>query len=72
MAKKFKFEVLDPTGVSFEEHQHEFEYACDLGCRIAIIVNGWCYYITGDGKYIQRIGPEPEPDVIVNLNKKPE
>ena len=71
MKKKFKFEVLDPTGVSFEEHRHEFEYSGGPGNRIYISVNGWQYYITSDGKYVRRIGPEPEPDVIIDLSKKP-
>jgi hypothetical protein len=65
-ARKFEFIILDPTGV--EVDRHVFHYTGGWGNRILLKIDDWEYYAGIDGKYVNRIGPEPQPEEEILLS----
>jgi hypothetical protein len=65
-ARKFEFILLDPTGIEID--RHDFHYTGVWGTRILLRIDECEYFASIDGKFINRIGVEPENLII----KKPE
>jgi len=58
---KVKLEVVDPTGCITETHEFEYKAAYYVG-RAFLSIGDYKWMITGNGKRIMRIGPEPQED----------
>lgn len=66
--RKFEFIILDPTGMEID--RHVFHYTGGWGNKIILKIDEYEYYTRPDGKYVKRIGPEPEPDEEIDLTRK--
>lgn len=64
---KVKFEVVDPVGIITETHEFEYKAAYYAG-RAILTVGDHHWMITGNGRKIYRIGPDPEEE---SQTKKP-
>jgi hypothetical protein len=68
-----KFEVLDPTGIVTEKHEFVYKAAYWAG-RGVLTFGKHQWMVTGNGRNIHRIGPEPQEEhgVMTLIVKKPE
>jgi hypothetical protein len=58
---KVKLEVVDPTGIITETHELEYKAAYYAG-RAFLSIGDYKWMITGNGRNIVRIGPDPQEE----------